>query len=128
LGAGAQQQDKKALLQPMGGNMNIYVGNLSLEVTDEELQREFMAFGEVVSVTIMNNKHVGSGESKGYGFVEMSSKAEGQAAITALDGKSLRDTKIDVIRAHALSRNRDKSSYANERDSWFNNRVRQIGK
>jgi RNA recognition motif-containing protein len=109
-------------------NINIYVGNLSLEVTDEELQREFMAFGEVVSVTIMNNKHIGSGESRGYGFVEMSSKAEGQAAITALDGKSLKETKIDVIRARALSRNRDKSSYANQRDSWFNNRVRQIGK
>jgi RNA recognition motif-containing protein len=128
LGAGARQQAKKALLPPMRGNMNIYVGNLSLEVTDEELQREFMAFGEVISVIIMNNKHIGSGESKGYGFVEMLSKAEGQAAITALDGKSMRDTRIDVIRARALSKNRDKSSYANERDSWFNNRVRQIGK
>jgi RNA recognition motif-containing protein len=129
-GAGARQQAKKALSPLKGGNMNIniYVGNLSLEVTDEELQREFMAFGEVVSVTIMNNKHIGSGESRGYGFVEMSSKAEGQAAITALDGKSLKETKIDVIRARALSKNRDKSSYANERDSWFNNRVRQIGK
>jgi RNA recognition motif-containing protein len=127
LGAGARQQAKKALLPPMGGNMNIYVGNLSLEVTDEELQREFMAFGEVVSVTIMNNKYIGSGESKGYGFVEMPSKAEGQAAITALDGKSLRDRKIDVIQALSLSKNRDKSSYANERDSWFNSKVRRIG-
>jgi len=108
--------------------MNIYVGNLSLEVTDEELQREFMVFGEVVSVTIMNNKHIGSGQPKGYGFVEMPSKAEGHAAITALDGKSLRDRTIDVIRAHAISKNRDKSSYGNERDSWFNSRVRQIGK
>lgn len=95
--------------------MNIYVGNLSIELTDEELQREFMAFGEVVSVTIMNNKHIGSGQSKRYGFVEMLSRSEGQAAITALDGKSLRDRTIDVIRAHALSRNRDKSSYGNER-------------
>jgi len=45
LGAGAQQQAKKAPLPPREGNMNIYVGNLSLEVTDEELQRESMAFG-----------------------------------------------------------------------------------
>ena len=44
LGAGAQQQAKKAPLPPKEGNMNIYVGNLSLEVTDGELQREFMAF------------------------------------------------------------------------------------
>jgi RNA recognition motif-containing protein len=105
--------------------MNIYVGNLSLEVTDEELQREFMVFGEVVSVTILNNKHIGSGQSKGYGFVEMPSKAEGHAAITALDGKSLRDRTIDVIRARSLSKNRDNGSYGNERSSWFSSRVRQ---
>jgi len=85
--------------------MNICVGNLSLDVTVEELRLEFMAFGEVVSVTIMNNKHIGSGQSKGYGFVEMPSRSEGQAAITALNGKSLRDRTIDVIRAHALSKN-----------------------
>ena len=127
MGAGAQQQAKKVLLPPKGSNMNIYVGNLSLGVTDEELQREFMAFGEVVSVTIMNNKHIDSGQSRGYGFVEMPSKSEGHAAITALNGKSLRDRTIDVIRARSLSKNRDKSSYGNERDSWFNSRVRQIG-
>ena len=45
MGTGDQQQAKKAPLPLKGGNMNIYVGNLSLEVTDEELQREFMAFG-----------------------------------------------------------------------------------
>lgn len=128
MGAGAQQQAKKALFTAKGRHMNIYVGNLSREVTDEELQREFMAFGEVVSITIMNNRHIGSGQSKRYGFVEMPSKSGGQAAIIALDGKSLRDRTIDVIRAHALSKNRDKSSCGNERDSWFNNRVRQIGK
>jgi RNA recognition motif-containing protein len=91
--------------------MNIYVGNLSLELTGEELQHEFMAFGEVVSVTIMNNSHIVSGQSKRYGFVEMLSKSEGQAAIIALDGKSLRDMTIDVIRAHALSKNSHQRSY-----------------
>ena len=54
-----------------GGNMNIYVGNLSLDLTDDELRREFMAFGEVISVTIMNDKYIGSGQSRAYGFVEM---------------------------------------------------------
>ena len=83
--------------------MNIYVGNLSLEVTEEELRREFMVFGEVISVTIMNDKYTGSGQSRGYGFVEMPSQSEGQAAITALNGKALKNRTIDVIRAHAPS-------------------------
>ncbi len=56
-----------------GANMNIYVGNLSLEVTEEELRREFMAFGEVISVIIMNDKYIGSGQLRGYGFIEMAS-------------------------------------------------------
>jgi len=86
--------------------MNIFVCNLSLEVTEEELRREFMAFGEVISVTIMNDKHIGSGQSRGYGFVEMPLQSEGQAAITALNGKSLRDRTIDVIQALPLSKNR----------------------
>ena len=52
-----------------GGNMNICAGNLSLKVTGEELQQEFMAFGEVLSVTIMNDKYIGSGQPRGYGYV-----------------------------------------------------------
>jgi RNA recognition motif-containing protein len=87
-----------------------------------------MAFGEVVSVTIMNNEHIGSGQSKGYGFVEMPSRSEGQAAITALNGKSLRDRTIDVIRAHALSKNGGKGPYGNERGGQFSSRVGQRGK
>jgi RNA recognition motif-containing protein len=67
--------------------MNIYVGNLCLEFTEGELRQEFMAFGEVVSVTIMNDKYIGSGQSRGYAFVEMPSPSEGQAAISALNGK-----------------------------------------
>jgi RNA recognition motif-containing protein len=55
-----------------GGNMNIYVGNLSLEVTEGELRQEFMAFGEVLSVTVMNDTYIGSGQSRRYAFVEMS--------------------------------------------------------
>jgi RNA recognition motif-containing protein len=86
--------------------MNIYVGNLSLEVTEDELRREFMAFGEVVSITIMDDRCTGSGQSRGHGFVQMPSQSEGQTAITALNGISLRDRTIDVIRALNLSRNR----------------------
>ena len=80
-----------------GGNMKIYVGNLSYEVTEEELRQEFMAFGEVESVSIITDKY--SGRPKGFGFVEMASVSEGQAAITGLDGKTLRDRTLKVSAA-----------------------------
>ncbi len=105
--------------------MNIYVGNLSLEVTEEELRQEFMAFGEVVSVTIMNDKYIGSGQSRGYGFVEMPSVSEGQAAITALDGKTLRYRTIDVIQALPLSDNGSNVSYSHKGGGRHNRNVRQ---
>ncbi len=103
--------------------MNIYVGNLSLEVNDEELRREFIAFGEVISITIMNDKY-GNGQSKRYGFVEMLSESEGKAAITALNGKTLRHRMIDVIQALPLSKNRDNSPYGHKRRGRFSSRVR----
>lgn len=77
--------------------MNIYVGNLSREVTDEELRKEFEAFGKVESVNIIKDKY--SGQSRGFGFVEMPAKAEGQAAITGLKGKVLQGRTIDVSEA-----------------------------
>ncbi len=56
--------------------MNIYVGNLSLETTEDELRREFTEFGAVISVTIMNDKYIGSGQPRGYGYVEMAPISE----------------------------------------------------
>jgi RNA recognition motif-containing protein len=55
--------------------VNIYVGNLSREVTEDELRKEFEAFGQVTSVNIIKDRY--SGESRGFGFVEMSTKSEG---------------------------------------------------
>jgi RNA recognition motif-containing protein len=83
--------------------MNIYVGNLSLEMTEDELRQEFTAFGEVISVTIMNDKYIGSGQSRGYGYVEMASKSEGAIAIANLEGKRLRDRVVNVVEALPLS-------------------------
>jgi cold-inducible RNA-binding protein len=83
--------------------MNIYVGNLSLETTEDELRREFMEFGEVISVTIMNDKYIGSGQPRGYGYVEMASKSEGEAAIANLEGKKLRNRVVNVVEALPLS-------------------------
>ena len=106
-------------------NMNIYVGNLSLEVTEEELRREFIAFGEVISVTIMNDKYIGSGQLRGYGFVEMVAKSEGEAAITSLKGKKLRGQVIDVVEALPLSDKKGVASRHERRTSQFYRKGRQ---
>ena len=105
--------------------MNIYVGNLSLDVTEEELRREFMAFGEVLSVTIMNDRYISSGQPRGYGFVEMTSKSQGEAAIAGLNGKTLKNRVIDVIEALPLSDTTGNNPYANRKGRWFTRRARQ---
>jgi RNA recognition motif-containing protein len=74
--------------------MNIYVGNLSYEVTEADLKTEFEAFGEVTSVSIIKDNY--SGQSKGLGFVEMPKLTEGQAAITGLNGKQIKGRAVTV--------------------------------
>jgi len=74
--------------------MNIYVGNLAYEVTEGDIRTEFEAFGEVTSVAIIKDNY--SGQSKGFGFVEMPKLQEGQAAITGLNGKKLKERAITV--------------------------------
>jgi cold-inducible RNA-binding protein len=77
--------------------MKIYVGNMSFDATEEELRAEFEAFGKVESVAIITEKY--SGRPKGFAFVEMPSVSEGQAAITALNGKTLKDRTLTVSAA-----------------------------
>ncbi len=84
--------------------MNIYVGNLSYEVTEEELRLAFEPFGQVESATIIKDKH--SGESKGFGFVEMPFKAEGQSAIDGLNGKELKGRTLNVNEARPRTESR----------------------
>jgi len=84
--------------------MKIYVGNLSYEVTEEDLRQEFKAFGEVTSVSIITDKY--SGRPKGFGFVEMASVSEGQAAITGLNGKMLKERTLTVNAARPRSDDR----------------------
>lgn len=74
--------------------MRIYVGNLLYDVTEEELQKEFATFGQVTSVIIPQD-----GRSKGFGFVEMPSKSEAEAAIAGLNGKMLRGRALTVNEA-----------------------------
>ncbi|MFW6147028.1 MAG: RNA recognition motif domain-containing protein [Thermodesulfobacteriota bacterium] len=84
--------------------MNIYVGNLSYEASEEDLQAAFEAFGHVESVKIIKDRF--SGESKGFGFVEMPSKAEGQSAIDGLNGKELKGRTLNVNEARPRTESR----------------------
>ena len=97
--------------------MKIYVGNLSYDVTEEELRQEFLAFGKVESVNIITDKY--SGRPKGFGFVEMPLVSEGQAAITALNGKTLKDRTLNVNAARPRSDSRDSRSFGGRRGGDF---------
>jgi cold-inducible RNA-binding protein len=77
--------------------MNIYVGNISRTATEQDLKEAFEAFGAVQSVAIIKDKF--SGESRGFGFVEMPNKEEGDKAITGLNGKDLKGRTLTVNEA-----------------------------
>jgi len=77
--------------------VNIYVGNLAYEVSEADLKKAFEAFGQVDSASIITDKY--SGDSKGFGFVEMPGKAEAQAAIEGLNGKDLKGRTLTVNEA-----------------------------
>jgi RNA recognition motif-containing protein len=81
--------------------MNIYVGNLSRETTEDELRQAFEAFGQVTSVNIIKDRY--SGESRGFGFVEMATKSEAQAAINGLNGTTLGERTLSVNEARPRS-------------------------
>jgi len=77
--------------------MNIFVGNLSRDVSEKELREAFSAFGQISKVTILKDKF--SGEPRGFGFVEMPSKAEAQAAINGMNQKDLKGRALNVNEA-----------------------------
>jgi len=77
--------------------MNIFVGNLSRETAEEDLRKAFEAFGEVTKATVITDKF--SGESKGFGFVEMANKTEAMAAMAAMNGKELQGRTLNVSEA-----------------------------
>ncbi|MBW1804213.1 MAG: RNA-binding protein [Deltaproteobacteria bacterium] len=84
--------------------MNIYVGNLSYEVTEEDLQKAFEDFGQVESAKIIKDNY--SGRSKGFGFVEMPDNACAHSAIEGLDGKELKGRTLKVNKARPRNENR----------------------
>jgi len=81
--------------------MNIYIGNLSPETTEDDLRQAFEAFGQVNTATVIKDKF--SGESRGFGFVEMPSKNEAETAIAEMDGKDLKGNTVKVNEARPRS-------------------------
>ncbi len=77
--------------------MNIFVGNLAREVTEDDLRDAFGAYGKVDKVTILKDKF--SGEPRGFGFVEMPGKDEAQAAINGMNRKDLKGRDLTVNEA-----------------------------
>jgi RNA recognition motif-containing protein len=84
--------------------MNIYIGNLSFDTGEEELRQAFASFGEVSSVTVIRDNY--SGQSRGFGFVEMPTKSEAIAAISGLNGQELNGRSLNVNEARPRTDNR----------------------
>jgi RNA recognition motif-containing protein len=81
--------------------MNIYVGNLSYDVNEQELREAFEAFGQVESAKIIMDTY--TGRSKGFGFVEMPNREEAQSAINGLNGKELKGRSLNINEARSRS-------------------------
>jgi RNA recognition motif-containing protein len=81
--------------------MNIYVGNLSYDMTEEDLRKEFEAFGKVDSVNIIKDEF--TDRSRGFAFVEMAVSEEGKAAVAAINGKDVKGRALNVSEARPRS-------------------------
>lgn len=81
--------------------MNIYIGNLSYDLAEEELRQAFEEFGQVESVRIITDRY--TGRSKGFGFIEMPVDDEAKAAIDSLNGKELKGREVKVNEARPRS-------------------------
>jgi RNA recognition motif-containing protein len=97
--------------------MKIYVGNLSYDVTSEDLQQEFAALGAVESISLITDRD--TGRPKGFAFVEMPSVTEAQAAIAKLNGKTLKDRTMTVSAARPRSDNRGGGGYGGGRSGGY---------
>ena len=84
--------------------MNIYVGNLPREATEDDLRKAFEEFGQVSSAKIITDRF--TGDSRGFGFVEMPNNPEAQSAISGLDGKDLKGRALRVNEARPRSDDR----------------------
>ena len=85
---------------PADGSVEIYVGNLSYDMTEDQLRQEFAAYGKVNSARLITNR--ASGKSKGFGFVQMPDRAEAEKAIAALNDKDIMGRKMKCNEAKNL--------------------------
>jgi RNA recognition motif-containing protein len=99
------------------GAVNIYIGNLSYDINDSELNELFEEFGEIISTSITRDKY--SGKSRGFGFVEMPVREEAMKAINSLNGKEIKGRKINVNESHPKESRRDNS---HDRDRKHDNK------
>lgn len=99
--------------------MKMYVGNLSRDISEDELRQEFVAFGAVDSVVLIKDKF--SGTPKGFGFVEMPVRSEAEAAVAGLNDKELKGRKIVVNEARPMA---DRKSRKRGDGNWNSNRRR----
>jgi len=97
--------------------MKIYVGNLSYDVTEDELAAEFGTYGNVESVVIPADKF--SGRPRGFAFVEMASKSEAEAAIEGINGKTFKERTIVVNESRPRADNRGGGSYGGRRGGGY---------
>lgn len=96
--------------------MSIFVGNLSRETRDADLRQSFEAFGQVTRASVITDKF--TSESKGFGFVEMSTKEEAEAAITGMSGKELHGRTLSVSEARPRTDSRRDNGGGSNRQSW----------
>jgi RNA recognition motif-containing protein len=81
--------------------MKIYVGNLSYNISEEDLRQAFEVFGQIASVSIIKDNF--SGQSKGFGFIEMPVKEEAESAISGMKGKEMKGRTLNVSEARPRS-------------------------
>ena len=89
--------------------MNIYVGNLSPDTSEDDLRTAFAAFGQVATASVIKDRF--SGESRGFGFVEMPTKSEAIAAMKALNGKEIKGRTIVVNEARPRTEGGGRGSF-----------------
>ena len=102
--------------------MNIYVGNISYDAKDETIKQAFESFGEVASARIIKDKY--TGQSRGFGFVEMPGQSQAQTAIRSLNGKELLGKELSVSEARPRSNEgrtggrRERTDYSGRRNRY----------
>lgn len=96
--------------------MNIYIGNLSSNTTEDQLHQAFESYGEVSTVNIIKDKY--SGEPRGFAFVEMSDKNEALAAISGLNGQEINGRSMSVNEAKPRPQSGNRNGGNNRRRSY----------